>query len=116
MTYFEGGFGLPPDLETKNFWLGLGVKEDRIIPGNAADNFWGESCACETRRGRRGLTSFRDLAEMGATGPCGPCTEIHYDRIGGRNAGHLVNMDDPDVLEVRNLSCHSRSCSLTQNS
>lgn len=42
VTYFEGGFGLPPDLETKNFWLNLGVKENRIIPGNAADNFWGE--------------------------------------------------------------------------
>ncbi|KAK4699029.1 alanyl-tRNA synthetase, partial [Phenoliferia sp. Uapishka_3] len=81
VTYFEGGFGLPPDLETKNFWLALGVEENRIIPGNAADNFW----------------------EMGATGPCGPCTEIHYDRIGGREAGHLVNMDDPDVLEVWNL-------------
>lgn len=42
VTYFEGGFGLPPDLETKNFWLSLGVKENRIIPGNAADNFWGQ--------------------------------------------------------------------------
>ncbi|KAI5476969.1 alanine-tRNA synthetase [Pseudohyphozyma bogoriensis] len=81
VTYFEGGFGIPPDLETKNFWLALGVDESRIIPGNAKDNFW----------------------EMGATGPCGPCTEIHYDRIGGRNAASLVNMDDPDVLEVWNL-------------
>lgn len=81
VSYFEGGFGLPADLETKQFWLGLGVQEDHIIPGNAKDNFW----------------------EMGATGPCGPCTEIHYDRTGGRNAAHLVNMDDPDVLEVWNV-------------
>ncbi|TNY17543.1 tRNA synthetases class II (A)-domain-containing protein [Rhodotorula diobovata] len=81
VTYFEGGFGLPADLETKDFWLKLGVPEDHIIPGNAKDNFW----------------------EMGATGPCGPCTEIHYDRIGGRNASDLVNMDDPDVLEVWNV-------------
>lgn len=78
----------------------MGVKEDHIIPGNAKDNFWGEQTIVPMSRH---LETKRTLhqTEMGATGPCGPCTEIHYDRIGGRNAAHLVNMDDPDVLEVR---------------
>ncbi|EGG07496.1 uncharacterized protein MELLADRAFT_48072 [Melampsora larici-populina 98AG31] len=82
VTYFEGDEkqGLEPDLESKRIWLELGVQEDHILPGNAKDNFW----------------------EMGATGPCGPCSEIHYDRVGGRNAGSLVNQDDPLVIEIWN--------------
>ncbi|KAJ7782975.1 tRNA synthetases class II (A)-domain-containing protein [Mycena metata] len=82
VTYFEGDAKnkLDPDLEAKECWLAQGVAEDHILPGNAKDNFW----------------------EMGATGPCGPSSEIHFDRIGGRNAAHLVNQDDPDVLEIWN--------------
>lgn len=83
VTYFEGdaAAGLEPDLEAKHMWLDMGVLEDHILPGLAADNFW----------------------EMGDQGPCGPCSEIHYDRVGGRNALSLVNMDDPNVLEVWNV-------------
>ena len=80
-TWFEGNAaaGLAPDLEAKALWESL-LPEGHVIPGNMKDNFW----------------------EMGETGPCGPCSEIHFDRIGGRNAAHLVNSGDPDVLEIWN--------------
>ncbi|KAI9669362.1 MAG: Alanine--tRNA ligase [Alyxoria varia] len=83
VTYFEGNEagGLEPDLEAKKLWGDVGVAEDHILSGNMKDNFW----------------------EMGDQGPCGPCSEVHYDRLGGRNAAHLVNMDDPNVLEIWNL-------------
>ena len=83
VTYFEGDAlsGIGPDDEAKDLWRGVGVSDDHIIPGNMKDNFW----------------------EMGDQGPCGPCIELHYDRIGGRNAAYLVNQDDPDVLEIWNV-------------
>ena len=82
VTYFEGNpaTGLEPDLEAKELWRSVGVPDDHILPGNMKDNFW----------------------EMGDQGPCGPCSELHYDRIGGRNAAGLVNQDDPNVIEVWN--------------
>ena len=77
--------GQPADMEAFGYWKEH-VGEDRIIYGNKKDNFW----------------------EMGETGPCGPCSEIHIDlrddearkQIAGRD---LVNMDDPQVIEIWNL-------------
>ena len=80
-TYFGGdeSKGLSPDLEARDIWLRF-LPADRVIASSYKDNFW----------------------EMGNTGPCGPCSEIHYDRIGGRQAAHLVNADVPDVIEIWN--------------
>ncbi|MBL9032731.1 MAG: alanine--tRNA ligase [Phycisphaerae bacterium] len=80
-TYFGGNLdlGLEPDEETKQLWLQF-LPARHVLPGSMKDNFW----------------------EMGETGPCGPCTEIHFDRIGGRDASKLVNTGDPDVLEIWN--------------
>jgi alanyl-tRNA synthetase len=82
-TYFGGNkdLNLPVDEETRDIWLGLGVPPDRVLPFGMKDNFW----------------------EMGEIGPCGPCTEVHFDRIGGRFAPELVNIDDPMMLELWNL-------------
>ncbi|ERL85827.1 alanine--tRNA ligase, mitochondrial isoform X1 [Dendroctonus ponderosae] len=83
VTYFAGdeSLGLSKDAETYNIWKSLGIKNDRILPFGAKDNFW----------------------EMGVTGPCGPCTEIHFDHTGSANRAEFVNKDLHDLTEIWNL-------------
>lgn len=68
------------DIESKRIWSKY-IDPSKIISASFKDNFW----------------------EMGEYGPCGPCTELHYDRVGNRDASHLVNKDDPDVVEFWNI-------------
>ena len=86
-TVFEGDKddGLDWDKEAYDIWKQI-LPEDRILKAPKSENFW----------------------EMGDTGPCGPCSEIHIDlrpdeEVKKKPGAELVNMDDPQVMEIWNL-------------
>ncbi|XP_043696379.1 alanine--tRNA ligase-like isoform X1 [Telopea speciosissima] len=81
-TYFGGDekLEIAADNEAREIWMNF-LPPERVLPFGSKDNFW----------------------EMGNTGPCGPCTEIHFDRIGNRDAAPLVNKDDSTCIEIWNL-------------
>ncbi len=89
VTIFEGDAQTPRDDEAEQFWLGVGVPQERIFALGAKDNFW----------------------QMGETGPCGPCSEIYYDL--GLAAGEIgpdsviqdkpFGEDDQRYMEIWNL-------------
>ncbi len=86
VTVFEGDEkeNLAFDQEAYDVWKSL-IDESHILKGNKKDNFW----------------------EMGDTGPCGPCSEIHYDMRSDDERAKidgalLVNMSDPQVIEIWN--------------
>lgn len=61
VTYYKPSAGEPyqEDLETRQYWLDIGVPVTHIIPLGKKENWWGP---------------------VGDSGPCGPCSEMHYDR------------------------------------
>ena len=84
VTVFAGDEvdGLEADVESENLWKELtDIDPSHITRWDRKENFW----------------------EMGNTGPCGPCSELHYDNTPDGNGGHLVNLDDPNVIEFWNL-------------
>ncbi len=84
VTVFKGDEkdGLEADIEAENLWKEkTDIDPTHITRWGRKDNFW----------------------EMGETGPCGPCSEIHYDCTPDKSGGRLVNMDNPNVIELWNL-------------
>ena len=91
ITIFEGDEDAPEDLEAKEFWMGVGVPEEKIFGLPKSENWWGPP---------------------GDTGPCGPCSEIYYDYgeehglgdpLSDPKFGPGMDEGDPRFLEIWNL-------------
>jgi alanyl-tRNA synthetase len=91
ITIFEGDEDAPEDLEAKEYWMGVGVPEERIFGLPKCENWWGPP---------------------GDSGPCGPCSEIYYDygeELGNGDPqadaryGPGGAEGDPRFLEIWNL-------------
>ncbi|GJY97814.1 alanine--tRNA ligase [Tanacetum coccineum] len=79
VTYFGGDkkLGLQADNEARDIWLKY-LPAKRVLPFGCKDNFW----------------------EMGDEGPCGPCSEIHFDRVGGRDGAKLNGLEDGSLVSL----------------
>src|ERR687896_1373640 len=91
ITIFEGDEDAPQDVEAKEYWMGVGVPEERIFGLPKSENWWGPP---------------------GETGPCGPCSEVYYDYGEEHGLGDPLqdpkygpggDEGDPRFLEIWNL-------------
>ena len=91
ITIFEGDEDAPEDVEAREFWMSVGVPEEKIFGLPKSENWWGPP---------------------GESGPCGPCSEIYYDYGEEHGSGDPLadpkhgpggDEGDPRFLEIWNL-------------
>jgi alanyl-tRNA synthetase len=80
VTCFEGDNDAPKDEEAAQFWMNVGIPEDRIGFLPKKENWWGPA---------------------GLTGPCGPDTEMFYWVGDGEPHGN-PEKNDSDWMEIWN--------------
>jgi alanyl-tRNA synthetase len=85
VSVFEGDENAPLDEEATEIWKGVGIKESRIYPRPASENWW----------------------SPGENGPCGPDSEMFYDitpdGLGDLTPEEFEEADQRcDVIEILN--------------